>query len=231
MSWLCDSTELISGSWLTSAYAGHGILAEDIPATGEHGASVLYDQVTLPADNGKEIRAEILTTPTGLTTWLQDEDGTVDATAPDGVYTYPIQVYVDGVALGSTKTVTLTFGAAGASSSLAATGLPGTLSATSSVAGISSGLIAICPDGVLGASSSSAVLSALSATGLSGTLQASSRVGVSDAPGGKRLPRRLRDVSWPDVDDLMPDPEAAEADPVDAEELDCIVALVAIGVL
>lgn len=127
MSWLTDTTELVSGGWLTSAYAGHGILAEDIPSTGEHGASVLFDQISLPADAGKELRALILTEPTGLPTWYQDEDGAVEAEGPDGSYSYSIQVYVDGVALGTPKTVTLVFGAAGASVEVAVTGGGGTL--------------------------------------------------------------------------------------------------------
>lgn len=166
-SWLCDDAELISGAWLTSAYAGHGVLAEDIPATGVHGASVLYDQVALPGDAGKEVRGLILTQPSGLTTWQHGEDGTITAEGPDGAYTYTMQVYVDGVALGSPVTITLTFGAG--SMALGMTGGSGTLNVNGSAVPVVS--IAITGGvGALSVSAQSAALVAVARSGGSGTL-------------------------------------------------------------
>lgn len=181
MSWRCDDTSLIAGAWVCSAYAGHGILAEDIPSTGEHGASVLYDQVTLPGDNGKEVRAEILTTPSGLTTWYQDEDGTVTASGPDGAYSYTIQVYVDGVALGSTKTVTLTFGAATVAAAIA--GALGVLVASAQSQVIASAAIT-GQAGTLSASAGAGAVASAAMTGVDGTLSASSAGVPTVAIGG-----------------------------------------------
>jgi hypothetical protein len=191
VSWVCDdATELVSGGWLTSAYAGHGILAEDIPSTGDHGASVLFDQITLPGDVGKELRALILTEPSGLTSWFQDEDGSVVAEAPDGAYSYSIQVYVDGVALGTPKTVTLSFGVGGASVGI--TGTAGVLSAEAqSVAvavvsitgsagvlgvvagsGASAGVAISATAGDLAAAAGVAAFASIGVTGSAGTLYA-----------------------------------------------------------
>lgn len=161
-SWLCDSAELVSGAWLTSAYAGHGVLAEDIPDDGEHGASVLFDQIALPGDAGKEVRGLILTQPTGLTLWEHGEDGAVTAEGSDGAYVYTIQVYVDGVALGSPKTVTLTFGAASVSVGLASN------SGALSVSAGSSSSAAAAITGGSGALSVSAGASSSASTALAG---------------------------------------------------------------
>lgn len=45
MSWLCDTTELVPSGWLTSLYAGAGVLAENIPSSGVDGPSALYGAV------------------------------------------------------------------------------------------------------------------------------------------------------------------------------------------
>lgn len=189
MSWLCDSTELVSGAWLTSAYVGHGVLAEDIPSTGVHGASVLYDQVALPGDAGKEIRGLILTQPSGLTSWAHGEDGTITAEGPDGVYTYTMQVYVDGEELGSPVTVTLSFGVG--SITVGISGGSGGLSIGASAVPV----VSINITGGLGALSvvaAGAALVSLSMSGRSGTLQvtAAGQVVVqpiSAPPVGQRL--------------------------------------------
>jgi hypothetical protein len=94
MSWLCDTTELVPGAWLSSRYAGHGVLAEDIPSTGLDGPSALYGAVTLPADNGKEIRGY-------LTRWPAapldiEEDGTF--TYSGGPDYFEFALYADGAA-------------------------------------------------------------------------------------------------------------------------------------
>ena len=57
-SWLCDDTELISGSWLASAYPGHGVLGVNVPSDGTDGPSALYGVLSLPADNAVEVRGD-----------------------------------------------------------------------------------------------------------------------------------------------------------------------------
>jgi hypothetical protein len=92
MSWLCDTTELVPG-WLSSRYAGHGVLAENIPSTGIDGPSALFGAITLPADNGKEIRGYITRWPAAPL--LIDEDGAF--TYGGGPDYFDFALYVDGV--------------------------------------------------------------------------------------------------------------------------------------
>ena len=93
MSWLCDTTELVPAGWLSSRYAGHGVLAENIPATGIDGPSALFGAITLPADNGKEIRGYITRWPAAPL--LIDEDGAF--TYGGGPDYFDFALDVDGV--------------------------------------------------------------------------------------------------------------------------------------
>jgi hypothetical protein len=93
MSWLCDTTELVPSGWLSSRYAGHGVLAEDIPSTGLDGPSALYGAVTLPADNGKEIRGYVTRWPAAPLDI--EEDGTF--TYSGGPDYFEFLLAVDGV--------------------------------------------------------------------------------------------------------------------------------------
>lgn len=111
MSYRFDSTPLISSSYMWGN-RGHGELAENIPSTGEDGPGYLYDSLSLPADNGKEIRGEVTAFPAG--TFAANEDSSFQYDAPsDGARTATVQIYVDGVSTGSPITVTLTVGSAG----------------------------------------------------------------------------------------------------------------------
>jgi hypothetical protein len=94
MSWLCDTTELVPAGWLSSRYAGHGVQAENIPSTGIDGPSALYGAVTLPADNGKEIRGYITRWPAAPLDI--DEDGAF--TYSGGSDYFEFALYADGVA-------------------------------------------------------------------------------------------------------------------------------------
>lgn len=110
MTWLSDSTPLIPGCWLSSAYPGHGVRGDAIPAAGESGASILYNDVTLPAQAADEFRAVLLTPPAAGTLALF-EDGSFSHTgAPDGVWPWTYRGYRNGTAYGD-FTVTDTFGA------------------------------------------------------------------------------------------------------------------------
>lgn len=84
-----------------------GVLAELIPSTGDQGPAYTYNDLTLPADNGKEIRGFILTWPSAGTLFAW-EDTSFTFIGPDGVYTFTYQLYVNGVATGSPATVTIT---------------------------------------------------------------------------------------------------------------------------
>ena len=109
MSLRIDTTELISGALLIGE-TGLGVLGSAIPATGDNGAGYAYNDLSLPADNSKEICGRITTWPSAGTLFAY-EDTSFDFTAPDGAYSFQYQLYVDGVATGSPTTVNLQVGA------------------------------------------------------------------------------------------------------------------------
>lgn len=106
-----SATPLIADSLIVGV-SGHGVLAENVPSTGESGPGYLYNDLDLPTDNGKEVRGEIVVWPsTG--TLAANEDSSFEFTgAPDGAYTFQYQLYVDGVLTGSPATVDLVVGGA-----------------------------------------------------------------------------------------------------------------------
>lgn len=112
MSLRISATDYFSGS-VVIGNTGLGAPAESIPSNGDSGGSFLYNDLSLPADNGKEIRGEILSLPASGTL-LVDEDGSFTfAGAADGDYSFTYQLHVDGVATGSPATVSMTVGAGG----------------------------------------------------------------------------------------------------------------------
>ena len=123
MSLRIDSAEWISGA-LIIGETGMGVLGSAIPSTGDNGPGYAYNDLTLPADNAKEICGRITTWPT-LGTLTAFEDTSFEFTGPDGSHSFQYQLYVDGVATGSPVTVSLSVGAvsATASGTLAALGL------------------------------------------------------------------------------------------------------------
>lgn len=108
MSIRVDTSPLISSS-LVVGNSGHGVLAENIPSSGENGAGYTYNDLSLPADNGKEIRGEIVTEPVSGT-FFAYEDTSFEFSANDGSYFFEYQLYVDGVATGSATRVDLIVG-------------------------------------------------------------------------------------------------------------------------
>ncbi|KKO43930.1 hypothetical protein WG68_18135 [Arsukibacterium ikkense] len=95
LSWLTG--ELHSG-WTSSAYAGQGIVAAQVPATGENGPSLLYaDALQHP---GSELRYELSQPPAhGSLTLFEDGSFIYQGNGSlDGV---SYQLFIDGVANGS----------------------------------------------------------------------------------------------------------------------------------
>lgn len=140
MSWLSDSTELVSGGWLSSRYAGHGATGAEIlanTATGDHGPGYLFNDVDT-GDEAKEIRG-LIVTPPSAGTFFANEDGSFSLVAPDGSYTFVYRLYVDGVDLG-TATASVTIGAAGSvtgSSSVTLGSISSAAAGSSAIAGAS----------------------------------------------------------------------------------------------
>ena len=100
MSLRIDTTELISGAYVIGE-TGLGVLGSAIPSTGEHGASFLYNDLTLPDDAGKEIRGLIVTPPSAGVFYAWEDGSFSLVGAPDGTYTFTYRLFVDGVDLGT----------------------------------------------------------------------------------------------------------------------------------
>lgn len=109
MTWRSDSSQLYPGKWLSSLYAGRGVQAQDIPATGDSGPSFLYNDIAehsfAPTD---EIRALIKSLPTNGVIKL-NEDGTFEYTGSDGVDYFTYELFGNGVSYDD-YTVTLVTG-------------------------------------------------------------------------------------------------------------------------
>ena len=109
MSMRVSATPLIANSLIVGD-SGLGVLAENVPSTGENGPGYLYNDLDLPADNGKEVRGEIVVWPSAGTL-AANEDSSFEFTgAPDGAYSFQYQLYVDGVLTGTPATVDLIVG-------------------------------------------------------------------------------------------------------------------------
>lgn len=110
MSAVFDTSPLVTG--LLSGQNGHGVLAENIPSTGTHGAAYTYNDLSLPADNGKEIRGLITVPPSGpnvVSFFAYEDTSFVLVVSADGVYTFDYELFVDGVSAGE-ETATVQIG-------------------------------------------------------------------------------------------------------------------------
>jgi len=90
-----------------------GILGSLIPSTGDDGAPPLYNDITLPDDADNEYRMHVTSIPSGLTIFAY-EDSSFIASAADGLYTVPYDLYENGINIGSSQ-FQLRFGEGGGS--------------------------------------------------------------------------------------------------------------------
>lgn len=148
MSILVDSTPLISGSTVVSDLNGLGILGQDIPATGEHGASVLYNDFDA-GDELKEFRAELVTGPASGSLAVFEDGSYTFTGAANGTYSWTYQLYVDGAAVGTPQTVSMTVGitplpatALSSTATLSATLAPAVPGASLSLSMLATGTVA-----------------------------------------------------------------------------------------
>lgn len=109
MSLRIDATEWISGALLIGE-TGLGVLGADIPAYGDAGAGYAYNDLTFPEDANKEICGRITSWPSAGTLVANEDTSFVFSDAPDGTYSFEYQLYVDGVATGTSTSVTLQVG-------------------------------------------------------------------------------------------------------------------------
>ena len=111
MSLRVSPTPLIAGA-VVVGNTGLGVLGSDVPISGDAGASYLYNDLSLPADNNVEVRG-LIVTPPSAGAFFAFEDGSFNSTgAPDGSYSFVYRLFADGVDLGTT-TASLTLGASG----------------------------------------------------------------------------------------------------------------------
>lgn len=107
-----------------------GVLGSLIPSTGNDGAGYAYNDLSLPADANKEIRGKLTAWPSAGTLFAYEDTSFTFTGAPDGIYTFQYQLYVDGVATGSPTTATLTVGNPGVTGTVAWTESDDTASAS-----------------------------------------------------------------------------------------------------
>jgi hypothetical protein len=118
MSCRVDTAPLLAGACVVSLYAGHGVRGDQVPSTGTHGPSPIYNDLTLPADAAKEFRWGIVTPP-AVGELAIYEDGSYAYTPPPGTVdltvTYTYRLWVDGVDAGTaTETIVIGAGSGGA---------------------------------------------------------------------------------------------------------------------
>lgn len=101
-----DSAQLISDRVVVGGY-GLGVLAEDVPSSGDAGAGYMYNDLSFPADNGKEVYGKITRFPT-LGTLAANEDSSFTYDGDTDYFEY--ELYVDGVLVGGTTRVDLIVG-------------------------------------------------------------------------------------------------------------------------
>jgi hypothetical protein len=116
--------------WISGAHlygnAGGGVIGSLIPATGDNGAGYAYNDLSLPADNAKEVCGRITTWPSNGTLFAYEDTSFEYTALSDGTDSFQYQLYVDGAAVGSPTTVTLLTG----SSPVTITALLGTATAS-----------------------------------------------------------------------------------------------------
>jgi hypothetical protein len=100
-----DTTQYVSSKTVIGV-SGLGVLGSTIASTGQHGASVIYNDLVLPADNNKEVRI-LITQNVQFGSLFVFEDGSFiySGTKNDS---FKYQLYVDGVATGPEVMVNFT---------------------------------------------------------------------------------------------------------------------------
>lgn len=101
-----------AGNWITGktviGQRGRGILAQDVPTSGTHGAPPIYNDLSFPADNNKEVRWQIITPPASGA-FFAYENGSFTYLGGANSLTY--KLWVEGADMGN-ATVSLNGGTA-----------------------------------------------------------------------------------------------------------------------
>lgn len=121
---VCDviDTADIQGVADTIGAGGLGVLGSEIASSGTSGPGYAYNDLSLPADAGKEICGRITTWPSVGTLYAYEDTSFIYSRTGDGAASFQYQLYVDGIAVGTPQTVTLTIGPTGTASGATLTG-------------------------------------------------------------------------------------------------------------
>lgn len=103
-----DVASLIPGK-LVAGNRGLGCLGSAVPATGTNGPGYLYNDLSLPADAGKQVRGLILAPPAFGTFFAYEDSSFTLKDVINGYYSFSYRLFVDGVDAG-TATATITVG-------------------------------------------------------------------------------------------------------------------------
>lgn len=112
---MIDTADWIAGAW-TIGDPGLGPRGDSIPLVGEHGGSVLANDIALPGEAADEFMVQVDAGPVGAGTVATNEDGTFTMLGwPDGVYTFDYKAWKNGVPIlnsggGTSTTVTVVIG-------------------------------------------------------------------------------------------------------------------------
>lgn len=106
-----------SGKYSAVTYDGLGTPAEDIPSSGTHGPAYAYESLSIPGDNGKEIRGEITSGPSvtsgsgTISSFYAYDDTSFDLEVTDDcTVEWVWSLWIDNVLDTSGLTATITIG-------------------------------------------------------------------------------------------------------------------------
>lgn len=100
------------------------VLGSDIPSTGTHGPSVLYNDVALPAEANDWFRAELVTPPSAGTFTLYYDGSFELLDAPNGIYTFVYEGFKNNISYGQ-ATATINIGVSELAGAAAGAGAAG----------------------------------------------------------------------------------------------------------
>lgn len=99
--------QVIAGCPMVVGFGGWGVLGSKLPATGEHGPSVGYQWITLPADADDEIWVRVTAEPSaGTLLMLPDSSFEYDGPSTN----FQAQLAVNGTDVGTPQVVTIMVG-------------------------------------------------------------------------------------------------------------------------
>ena len=100
-----DTAQYVSGNTVIGI-SGLGVLGSTVASNGQHGASVIYNDLVLPADNNKEVRILITQNVQFGSLFVYEDGSFIYVGTKNDSFKY--QLYVDGVVTGPEVMVNFT---------------------------------------------------------------------------------------------------------------------------